>query len=56
MTASSGLNKDRYYFYLVFYDDGEPVRLEQWSAFEMYRDGVLGENGFIVQFCADEIE
>lgn len=55
-TSTKADHKDRYYFYLVFYEDGEPVRLEEWSAFEMYRDGVLGENGFIVQFCVDEIE
>ena len=41
---------DRYYFYLVYYDDGKPCALEEWRAADMYSVGTLGPNGYVVAF------
>jgi len=47
---------DRYYFYLVYYKDGEPSYLEEWKAAEMYENSELGPNGYVVKFDRGEVE
>jgi Protein NO VEIN, C-terminal len=48
-------NRERYYFYLVYYDDdGKPQELEPWKASELYAISELGPNGYVVSFEREE--
>lgn len=40
--------RDRYYFYLVYYEDSVPVRVEEWAAAELYDTCEFGPNGYVV--------
>lgn len=39
---------DQYYFYLVYYEDLVPVKVEEWPAAELYETCEFGPNGYVV--------
>lgn len=47
-------NRNRYYFYLVFHEDGKPTALEEWPADDLYEICDIGTNGYVVTFERDE--
>ncbi len=46
-------NRDHYYFYLVYYQDGVPIRVEEWLAAELYESCKFGPNGFVIALSRD---
>jgi hypothetical protein len=40
--------REHYYFYLVYYEEGDPVRVEEWLAAELYKACEFGPNGYVV--------
>ena len=52
-TSNKPDTHDHYYFYLVFYQDKEPVKVEEWPAAELYDACDLGPDGFVVALSVD---
>jgi hypothetical protein len=48
--------QDRYYFYLVFYENSQPDAVEPWKASDLYAISDLGSNGYVVSFDREEID
>ncbi|MGD9631676.1 MAG: DUF3883 domain-containing protein [Pirellulales bacterium] len=46
-------NRDHYYFYLVYYQDSVPIRVEEWLAAELYESCKFGPNGFVIALSRD---
>jgi hypothetical protein len=49
-TSKRADHRDRYYFYLVFYKDKEPDRLEPWKASDLYEIAEFASNGYVISF------
>jgi Domain of unknown function (DUF3883) len=48
--------RDQYYFYLVYYKDGEPNELDEWKASDLYKVSKLSQDGYIVAFEREETD
>ncbi|MET4489786.1 DUF3883 domain-containing protein [Bradyrhizobium sp. LA7.1] len=46
-------NHDHYYFYLVYYQDKAPVKVEEWPAAELYETCEFGPNGYVIALSPD---
>jgi hypothetical protein len=40
--------RDHYYFYLVYYEDNMPVKVQVWQAGDLYGTCEFGPNGYVV--------
>lgn len=53
-TSKRADHRDGYYFYLVFYKDKKPDRLEPWKASDLYEISELTSNGCVVSFDRED--
>jgi Domain of unknown function (DUF3883) len=49
-------HKDKYYFYLVFYNEKSPVLVEAWKATDLYAISELGPDGYVVAFDREDLK